>query len=113
MKKETKRYDLCYIIEVFQYFPIIVWGVFLHDARLRFNSPLVNLAMDGESFLAFLSDPQRYLDGNFKFLTNTGKLFPVGKNKEITISFVHYKNEEEVIENGEQDLNGLYGTIFM
>lgn len=43
-----------------------IGGVFLHNAGKRFNSPLVNLATNGEGFIEVLNNPRSFIyGGNF------------------------------------------------
>ncbi len=72
-----------------------IGGVFLHDAGKRFNSPMVNLSMGGVSFISLCENPMDYIEPKFEFLHNSGLTCPVGVYKNIRVSFVHYKTEEE------------------
>ena len=40
-----------------------IGGVFLHDAGKRFNSPLVNLATDGDGFIEVFKNPRSFIYG--------------------------------------------------
>lgn len=40
-----------------------IGGVFTHDVGRRFNSPTVNLTLDGHSFIKFLQNPKQYVGG--------------------------------------------------
>ena len=40
-----------------------IGGVFTHDVGRRFNSPTVNLTLDGPSFIKFLQNPNQYIGG--------------------------------------------------
>ena len=44
-----------------------IGGVFLHDAGKRFNSPLVNLATNGEGFIEVLKNPRSFIYGGGQF----------------------------------------------
>lgn len=73
-------------------------GVFYNDAGLRFTSPLINTAMDGDDFLKFLSNPRHYLEQEMEFFTWPGRDFPIARIDDIEVNFVHYKTPEECIE---------------
>lgn len=73
-------------------------GVFYHDAGIRFTSPLINTAMDGEDFLKFVSNPKHYLNCDLEFFTWPGRNFPIARIDDIEVNFVHYTNQEECIE---------------
>lgn len=88
-------------------------GVFMHDAGKRFNSPTVNLAFDGEEFIKFLENPDKYLGGQFKFKQCPQVDYPVADLEDIEIRFVHYKSEAECVEAWERrtkriDWNNLF-----
>lgn len=74
-----------------------IGGVFLHDAGKRFNSPLVNLAMEGRSFITYLENPRAYLKPKFEFIKEPRIACPIGICGEIKVTFVHYKTEDEAI----------------
>ena len=73
-------------------------GVFYHDAGLKFTSPLINTAMDGDDFLKFLSNPKYYLTLDLEFFTYPGRNYPIARIGDIEVNFVHYKTPEECIE---------------
>lgn len=74
-------------------------GVFYHDAGIRFTSPLINTAMDGEDFLKFCEDPMHYLNHPMEFFSWPGRNFPIAKIDDIEVNFVHYQTEQECIES--------------
>ena len=73
-------------------------GVFYHDAGMRFTSPLINTAMDGEDFLKFLSNPKHYLEWDMEFISFPGRNHPIARIDDIEVNFVHYQSVEECIE---------------
>lgn len=74
-------------------------GVFYHDAKKQFTSPLINTAMDGEDFIKFLERPEHYINyDKFEFFEFPGHNYPLAKIDDIEVRFVHYKTEEECIE---------------
>jgi len=71
-----------------------IGGVFLHDANKRFNSPTVNLATDGESFMKYLENPRLYCDGVFEKPERKGSIHPEGILHGMYVNFVHYDTFE-------------------
>lgn len=71
-------------------------GVIAHDARLRFNSPTVNMWIPPRDFIELLKD----LEGNLKSelkLTMTESGYPLGLlNERIHIHFIHFHSIQEV-----------------
>lgn len=76
-----------------------IGGVFLHDAGKRFNSPLVNLAMNGDGFIKLLENPYAFIgDANgFTEYVHPTIQHPHGILNGVTFNFVHYKTFEEAI----------------
>lgn len=76
-----------------------IGGVFLHDAGKRFNSPLVNLATDGDGFIKLLENPHPFIDGadNFKEYIHPTINHPHGILNDVTFNFVHYKTFDEAV----------------
>ncbi len=74
-------------------------GVFYHDAGRQFNSPTINMAIDGEDFIKFLERP-RYYAGieDFVFVHYPDLAYPVARLDDIEIRFVHYHSQEECME---------------
>lgn len=73
-------------------------GTLYHDIGMKFLSPTINLAFDGEDFCTFCEN----LDYNLAQEINEYKTdkvpYPVGRiGNEIEIRFVHYKTFEEAI----------------
>ena len=66
-----------------------------HDLGLQFRSPFVNLCMNADDYMKFLSQPKAYLDAELTFVSNSGKAYPVGMLKDLTLHFMHDKSEAE------------------
>ena len=66
-----------------------------HDLGLQFRSPFVNLCLSAGDYIKFLKDPHTYLDASLEFLADTGKAYPVGILKDITLHFMHYESQQE------------------
>lgn len=72
-------------------------GIFYHDAGRKFNSPTINLSLDGPDFIRFLENPRYYLSLEPKFI-QIGKPFPVAQFDDVEVNFVHYHSEEEALD---------------
>ena len=70
-------------------------GCICHDLGLQFRSPFVNLYLNAEDYIKFLENPKEYLDTPLEFLRDSGKTYPVGILKDITLHFVHYDSPKE------------------
>ena len=70
-------------------------GFILHDLKLQFRSPFVNLYMEPFDFIKYLEKMDYYNLCEFTFQSNLGYPYPVGMLDDLTVYFVHYKNEEE------------------
>lgn len=70
-------------------------AMILHDLRLQFKSPFVNLWLRPKDFIKLLSSLREYMGYDLKFTTEEGIEYPVGLLKDIKIYFQHYKTEEE------------------
>lgn len=68
-------------------------AMILHDLGLRFNSPFVNLWLEADDFVKYLSNIEHYRNCNLTFVNNEPYNYPVGKLDDIKIYFMHYKNE--------------------
>lgn len=72
-----------------------IGGVFTHDLGFRFNSPTVNLTLEGPDFIKFLKAPKDYISGEFIQISKEGFKCPCAKLNDIVIDFVHYKSVSE------------------
>lgn len=70
-------------------------GCICHDLGLQFRSPFVNLYLSAEDYMKFLRSPGTYLDAPLVFLTDTGKAYPLGMLRDITLHFMHYATPRE------------------
>lgn len=70
-------------------------GCICHDLGLQFRSPFVNLYLNAEDYIKFLENPKEHLDTPLEFLRDSGKTYPVGILKDITLHFVHYDSPKE------------------
>ena len=69
-------------------------AMILHDMQCRYNSPFVNLFIGAEDFLKFLKSPEDYLNTE-PVEISSDMPFPVGRVKDITVYFMHYKSFDE------------------
>ncbi len=67
----------------------------LHDLGCRFRSPFVNLYLKPKDFIKYLNNIPYYQNQPLRFLTQSGKRYPVGQLGDLTIHFMHYHSEEE------------------
>lgn len=75
-----------------------IGGVMYHDLGEKFNSPTVNILFDSKDFIEFMSKIKYYLSCQIVFMESDFP-YPIGKlGGEITIKFIHYHSEKEVIE---------------
>ena len=77
-------------------------AMILHDLGLRFNSPFVNLWLEADDFVKYLSNIEHYRNCKLTFVNNALYNYPVGKLDDIMIYFMHYKNEEQAQTKWEQ-----------
>lgn len=79
--------------------PNCLGGMLLHDLRLPFLSPTVNLMMRQREFVRFVLDMEYYLSQELRFYNDLNYVCPSAKlgegDKTITIYFTHYKNKNE------------------
>ena len=66
-----------------------------HDLGLQFRSPFVNLCLNAEDYIKFLENPKDYLYAPLEFLPDTGKTYPVGVLKDISLHFMHYESSQD------------------
>lgn len=94
-----------------------IGGIIYHDLGLRFNSPMINLWMKKEDFVAFVQNLNGYL--NAELIEEREKIvdYPVGSlnynQKKIYVYFMHYHTFEQAREKWEErkrrvDLNNIY-----
>ncbi|QLB21471.1 hypothetical protein A6B43_08020 [Vespertiliibacter pulmonis] len=69
-------------------------GFLLHDLKMQFNSPFVNLYLTPDNFIRYLQNIEFYQRQPLTFIP-TDKPYPVGQLADIKIHFMHYKNEQE------------------
>lgn len=72
-----------------------IGGVMYHDLGLKFISPTINLFMNALDYIKFLEKPKEYLKEQLVECINFNEYYPVGKLKDLTIHFVHYKSFDE------------------
>lgn len=67
----------------------------LHDLKLEFKSPTVNLFISANDYLKFLERLDYYLNCDLVKIVDDNYNYPLGALEDITIHFMHYKNFEE------------------
>ena len=73
-----------------------VGGCMLHDLRLPFNSPFVNLFLNTKDYLKYLRDPKKYNALEFQEVESDSG-YPVGILGDLTFHFVHYASFTEAV----------------
>lgn len=76
-----------------------IGGLIYHDLGMKFMSPTINLYILQKDFLKFVSNINYYIEKKLEF-SDENKEFPIayldyGKDSEVKIFFLHYKNKEE------------------
>ena len=75
-------------------------GTFImHDLKMRFDTPTVNLYFTSADFVKFCRNLKYYLSQEVRECENSGKDFPVGTigsaEDMITLYFMHYENFQQ------------------
>lgn len=70
-------------------------GVILHDLRLPFNSPFINLWLKPDDFLTFCENMDYYVSRRLNFIKENDINYPVALLDDVKIYFQHYQNAEE------------------
>ena len=88
-------------------------ALILHDLRLRFNSPFVNLWLFPNDFVKYIKNIKHYMDCELQFEKYGDFPYPVARLDDIYIFFQHYKNEAEARRKWEErtrriDLDNLW-----
>lgn len=65
----------------------------MHDLHMRFNTPTVNLFIEGPMFIEFVKNLEYYLNCDLKQYIDNSSNYPKGIiDGKIVIHFLHYKN---------------------
>jgi uncharacterized protein (DUF1919 family) len=74
-------------------------GMKLHDLRLRFNTPTVNLWFMPGDFIKLCTNLRHYMEQELVFIDRReeGVDYPVARLDDITVYFMHYSSEEEAV----------------
>lgn len=89
-------------------------GIFYHDAGLRFTSPTINMAFDGEDFIKFCENPNDFINKEFEFFKFEGHDYPLALVNGIEMRFVHYHTEQECIEKWHERFDRIvWDNIFI
>lgn len=75
----------------------------LHDLRIKFRSPTVNLFMYPKDFIRFVSNLEYYLSCKLIFKKEENTLYPIGYLDEVEIHFMHYKTKLMLSKNGRSE----------
>lgn len=88
-RKKLKRKDVCLIASNCN------GGCILHDMRLRFSSPFVNLWIKPSDYLKLLYALKEYMAKELEETKEEGIDYPVGLLGDIKIYFQHYASFDE------------------
>lgn len=88
-------------------------GIVMHEYKMRFNTPTINLWIYPSDFIKFCNNLEEYLNCEIVEVKDSGKDYPVGRIKDINVHFLHYSNIKEAIKAWEKrkkrvDLNNIY-----
>ncbi|MES2649858.1 MAG: DUF1919 domain-containing protein [Bacteroidota bacterium] len=77
-----------------------IGGIILHDLKLKFNTPTINLYFNAPDYIAFLERLEYYLSTDITFsyqskYDTVPKEYPVGTISDIELHFVHYNDFSE------------------
>ena len=74
-------------------------GCILHQSKAPFNSPTINLFIEGDDYIKFLHDFRKNIQKPIRFVdvasAAAGHL--VGYIEDIKIHFMHYASQDEVV----------------
>ena len=70
-------------------------GVILHDLKLPFDSPFINLWLKPDDFLRFCENMDYYLQQKLIFIKADGIDYPVALLGDVKIYFQHYLSEKD------------------
>lgn len=73
-------------------------GMVLHNLRLKFNSPFVNLYIEAADYVKLLERFDYYIDKQIEDITSANGTYPVGLlGGEIKLHFLHYDTFEDAV----------------
>ena len=75
-------------------------AMILHDLRLQFKSPFVNLWLRPKDFIKLLSSLREYMGYDLKFTTEEGIEYPVGLLKDLRFTFNIIRQKKRQKQNG-------------
>ena len=76
-------------------------GVILHDLKLPFNTPTINMFFTAGDYLRFINDLDRYL--NFEVVEmHADRGYPVGRLDDILLYFMHYESFQDAKKKWEE-----------
>ena len=77
-------------------------GIVMHEYKMRFNTPTINLWIYPSDFIKFCNNLEEYLNCEIVEVKDSGKDYPVGRIKDINVHFLHYSNIKEAIKAWEK-----------
>ncbi|WP_439257666.1 DUF1919 domain-containing protein [Lonepinella sp. BR2271] len=76
-------------------------ALILHDLHQPFNSPFVNLYLEPDDFIRYLSNIEYYNNQELTFVKSE-KHYPIGQLADIKIHFMHYATEQQAKQKWQQ-----------
>lgn len=76
-------------------------GMIYHDLKMKFDSPTINLYMDAQDYIKFLSNLEYYLSIDLEEKVNCREC-PCGKLDDITLYFLHYQTFDQALDKWEK-----------
>lgn len=88
-------------------------GTFIyHDLNKKYSSPTINLYFSAPDFIKFSQRIKYYMNQELNFI-EINKEYPVAKLDDITIHFMHYRDEGHAIEKWEERKKRInYDNLF-
>ncbi|RFU64752.1 DUF1919 domain-containing protein [Peribacillus glennii] len=73
-------------------------GIFLHDHKMKFLTPTINLYFSVPDFIKFCKNIEHYIHTPMERVDSKEYSYPLGKIDDIIIHFVHYHSFDEAKE---------------
>lgn len=70
-------------------------AIILHDLKLKYNTPTVNLWIQPSDFVRLCSNLQYYINVEMDFIKEEGISYPIGVLDDVKIYFMHYNSNSE------------------
>jgi uncharacterized protein (DUF1919 family) len=75
-------------------------GCVLHDYKMRFDTPTINLYIPFPDYILFLQKFEYFINADFEEIKEEGATYPIGLlGGEIKVHFLHYHSFDQAIES--------------